>query len=68
VLSKRYLLISGRALRFSGENLVPINVTPVEGGRSSMVMVVLGTEVMVGGGYGDVYYMCMVVGGERLAA
>jgi len=41
VLSKRYLFISGRALRFSGENLVPINVTPVDGGRSSMVMVVL---------------------------
>jgi len=48
VLSKRYLFISGRALRFSGENLVPINVTPVDGGRSSMVMVVLRMEVVVG--------------------
>lgn len=26
-----------RALRFSGENLVPINVTPVDGGRRRMV-------------------------------
>lgn len=35
IIGTRYLFISAGALRFSGENLVPINVTPVDGGRRS---------------------------------